>query len=185
MWPPGGPQESNQLLDLCIGQVAQLPLMAVADGLAQLGQEGQSTGCDADLDNATILDGAVALDEAAILKLVEQARDVGGARDQPGGEVQRGDLAGMFAAEQPQGIVLLRSQAVLTEEFLFQHAKAIVGAPQAEEGLLLDRIEAARRARWAWPRGRHEGRLGVATIVVQTTFVPSPPRCRGEERPLQ
>src|SRR5437588_7662708 len=51
----------------------------------------------------------------------------------------------MFAAQESQSVVLLRGKIILPEEFLFQDTEAIVGAPQAEESFLLERIKPAAR----------------------------------------
>src|SRR5262245_66001479 len=47
----------------------------------------------------------------------------------------------MFGSQQPQNVVLLRREIVLREQFFFELAKAIVGAPQVEEHLLGQRVE--------------------------------------------
>src|SRR5579884_3820751 len=66
---PGGPEQGGQLAQLRLGQVAELPQVAVADKAAQLFQQGQPRHGDADVDDAAVVGGAVAVDEAAALQL--------------------------------------------------------------------------------------------------------------------
>ena len=121
--------------------MAELAAVALAERLAHLAQQGQPRLGDADVDDAAVVGRPVALDQAALLQLVEQAGDVRGARDEPAGQVQRADLVRVVAGQQPQGVVLLRRQVVAAEQFFFQGAQPVVGPPQAEEDLLLQRIK--------------------------------------------
>ena len=50
----------------------------------------------------------------------------------------------MLGPQQPQGIVLLGGEVVLAKEGIFQGLEAVVAAPQVQEGLLLERVEAAQ-----------------------------------------
>ena len=54
-----------------------------------------------------------------------------GAREtEPGGQGQRGQFAVALAAQQPQGVVLLRRQVVAAEQLLFEHVQPVVRAPR-------------------------------------------------------
>src|SRR5437764_1454537 len=70
---PGGAQQGGQLAQLLLRQVAQLADVALAQRLAQLAQQRQARRGDADADDASVVGGALALDEAALLQPVEQA----------------------------------------------------------------------------------------------------------------
>src|SRR5262245_57347717 len=127
----GGAEQGGQVVEFLGRQVAELAGVAAADRLAQLVQQGEAGVGEADVDDAAVVGGAVARHEAALLQLVQQAGDVRGARHQPGGEVERAQLAGVDAAQQAQGVVLLRGQVEAGEQLVLQGAQAVVGAPQA------------------------------------------------------
>ena len=60
-------------------EVAELAGVALADVIRKLGEEGQAGRGDADHNGAAIVGRPGAVDELALVELVEQAGDVGGA----------------------------------------------------------------------------------------------------------
>ena len=121
----------------------------------QFAEQCQARLGDANADDTAIVAGPIALDQAALLQLVEQPRDVGSARHKPAGEIERVDLLRMSAAQEPQGVVLLRRQVMLAEEFVLEGAQAVIGAPEVEEHFLLQRVETPAFRRRACVRGCH------------------------------
>jgi hypothetical protein len=136
-------QEPDQRPQVGPAEVAELAGVAVAHRCVQLGQERQAAGRDADLDNAAVARLALTFDQAALGQVIEQARDVRGARHQPGRQRQGGQPARVLTAQQPEGVVLLRRQPPAAEQLVLEGAQAVVGAPQVQEGFLLRRVEAA------------------------------------------
>lgn len=168
MWQAGGTEEGDQVFEFFARQVAELLSVADTEWFVQLVHQSDTGRGDADMDDAPVLGGPIARDEATLLQFVEQAGDVRGAGDEAGGEIESAQRAGMFAAQQAQRVVLLRRQIVAAEQVILQGAKAVVGAPQAEERLLFQGIEAAPRPNLTrWNRA-HVSKLKVPTIVVQT-----------------
>src|ERR1051325_5972775 len=125
----------------------KLTNMALQDRLVQITQESQPRLGDTDHHNPAILGRTIALDQAALFEFVEKAGDVWGARDQPASQVQRGNLAGMLAAQKPPGVVLLGCQIMLAKELVLQRTQPIVGAPQVQEDLLFQGVESLAVAR--------------------------------------
>ena len=93
----------------------ELPGVAFLQRLVQFIQQGQPRRSDADADDAAIVSGPIAFDQSALLEFVEQARDVRRVRDEPAGEIERGNLGWVGAAQEPQGVVLLGGEVMLTE----------------------------------------------------------------------
>src|SRR5438093_810885 len=135
----GSSEQSDQVTQLFLRQVAELAFVTGADLLTQLAQQVQTGLGDANADDTTVRRGTVALDQAASLQRVEQARDVGGARHETRGQVERRQSSRPLAAEpltcsaqQPQRVVLLRCQIVATEQLLLDGAHAVVGPPEVQ-----------------------------------------------------
>jgi len=150
----GGAEEVDKRLELVAGQMAELPLVTFADRLIELLEQRQAGVGDADLYDAAVVGHALTDDEAALFKAIDEARDVGGMRDELAGEDKRGECGGMFGAEQAEGVVLLRRQLVPKKKLVLDHPQAVVGPPEIQISFLLWRIETARDA--ASGIGRHE-----------------------------
>lgn len=146
MGHPGGAKQSDKSIQVLAGQVRKLTGMAVANRLAHFVQEGQAHGRDADANNAAIVGRPVADDEAALLQLVEQPGDVGSPADETTGQVERPHGTRPFAAEQAEGVVLLRRQVVPGEQFVLERPQAIISPPEVEERFLFERVEAFARS---------------------------------------
>lgn len=170
----GGAQKGNKIAQRLGRQVAKLPRVALADRFLQIAQEGDSRDGDANTDDAAVVGGAVALDQAPFYQFIKQAGDIGSARYEPAGQVERADFSRVFATEQAQGVVLLRSQVMDGEQLVFERPQSVVRAPQAQEGLLFERVEVATGlcrmgAWWSWNQRGHIERIRLPTTVVQTS----------------
>jgi hypothetical protein len=134
-------QQRGQLPQFLRRQVAELAAVAVAHHLGQLVEQDEPARRDLHLHQAPVLFVPLPRDQPALVQAVEQAGDVGRARDQPAGQGQRRQRLGVNGAEQAQGVVLLRGQPDAGEELVLQHPQPVIGAPQIEERFLLGRIE--------------------------------------------
>src|SRR5437763_10175177 len=121
--------------------MAELPCMALAQRLLDFAQESNARFGDPDAHNPAVVVGPLAVNEAALFQLVEQPGDIWGARHKSAGEIEGVKRLRVFAAQQPQCVVLLRREIIPAEEFVFQNAQAVVGAPEVEEDLLLEGVE--------------------------------------------
>lgn len=129
------------MLQFVRAEMAELPLMAVAHGIGELVQEGNSRGCDADFNDAAVFRPAFAMDPVPFLQAIEHAGHVRSAGDEPRAHHQDRHGAGMDAAEQTEGIVLLGGQPVRGEEVVLDSFETVVRAPEMEVGLLFERVE--------------------------------------------
>src|SRR5436305_185226 len=120
--------------------------MASTDLAVQLAEQGQPARGDADRDDAAVLRRTLTGDEPPPLQLVEQPGDVRGAGDEAAGQGERGERLGVPAAQQAQGVVLLRGEVVPPEQLVLEGPQPVVSPPEVQEGLLLRRIEATNRA---------------------------------------
>ena len=141
-------------------EVADLTAGTVEDRVGQPVEQGPARVGDGDVDDAAVVVRPGPRDEAAFLQSVEQAGDVRGARDQPAREFQRPQSAGVDAAQQAQGVVLLRRQAVRAEQIVLERPQPVVGPPQVQVDFLLRRVEGP-----AW--GFHALRIIGGPEVVQ------------------
>ncbi len=130
-------QQRDELLELFLGQVAKLLLMAGLKGFVQLAQKRQARFEDADANDAAILRLAIALDQTTLLKFVEHSRDVRCARHQPGSQIERRQRARMGRPKDSQHVVLLRRKIERAEHLFLKQAQAIVRPPKIEERFLL------------------------------------------------
>ena len=92
-------RQRDQLGQLFLREVAQLPRVAIADVLVDRGQQVPPLGRQPDQHHAAVVGRTLALDQAALLELVDQPGNVGGPGNQPRGQGQRGQLAVSFAAQ--------------------------------------------------------------------------------------
>ena len=99
--------------------MAQLPLVAAADGDIELAEQFEAYGGDADLDHAAIFGAALASDEAALFELIQEARDVWCAGNEALRNGERGQWTGMLAAQKTKSVVLLGREIELAEELVF------------------------------------------------------------------
>jgi hypothetical protein len=75
---PGEAEQLDQRLKLRVAEVAQLLLVAIADGLVELLEQSQSRVGNADMDDAAVVSQAPSRDEPALLQAIDETRDVGG-----------------------------------------------------------------------------------------------------------
>src|SRR5207245_11638924 len=101
-------------------QRAELAGVTLAHRLAELTQESLAGWRDADAHDATIIRRPVTRNQAALLQLIEQARDVRRPGQEPRGQVQRTNHARIFTVQQSQGVVLLWRKVVAAEQLLFE-----------------------------------------------------------------
>ena len=65
MWPARFAEQVYEAGDLRLGQVPQLPPMAFANLVGQLGDQRRAGGRDADVDDAAVIRRALAYDPAS------------------------------------------------------------------------------------------------------------------------
>src|SRR5687767_2273744 len=111
--------------------MAELPGVTFIQRLAQRVQQLDARRSNADADDAAIVGRALARYQAALLQFVEQTRDIRCATDETGCEVKSAYWCWVIAAEQAEGVVLLRRQVVLHEQLVFQGPQSIVRPPEA------------------------------------------------------
>jgi hypothetical protein len=114
---------------------------------------------------------ALAADEKPGFEPIDQARDVRGPRDEPGGKDERGERFGGCIAEEAESVVLLGREIELGKHPFFERLEAIVGAPEVEIGLLLEGVETPRQGGFPVSGAAACGGLHlrhIAMIVVST-----------------
>jgi hypothetical protein len=110
-----GEQQSGKLAQLPGAEVAYLAAMQVADGWVEPGEEFEAVGGDMDQDSAAIGILAAAPDKSALLESVEETGDVGVAGDHAVRNFAAQQPVGR-AAEDAQGVVLIRGEIMLFEQ---------------------------------------------------------------------
>ena len=104
-------------------------------------QQRRSGRRDPHLDDAAVVGPSLAMDQPPPFEAIEQPGDVGGPRNQPGTDRERGERRRSRFVEQAQGVVLLGRQFNLGKDLLFNRFEAVERAPEIQVGLLLERIE--------------------------------------------
>jgi hypothetical protein len=120
-------------------------------GRVQLRKDLQALAGDIGFHDAAVFLFAGTGDQAARFQAIEQARDVGIARDQPAADFAAGQARGARAAQDTQNVILGAGQARSLEEGLGSAGESIGGAPESEEDLLFE-VRLGRPAasgRWA------------------------------------
>ena len=115
-------------------------------GRVELRKDLQALVGDKGFHDAAVFLFAGAGDQAAPFQAIEQARDVGIARDQPAADFAAGQARGARAAQDTQNVILGAGQARSLEEGLGSASESIGGAPESDEDLLLEVFMAATRS---------------------------------------
>ena len=180
----GSAEQPHELLQVGGRHVAQLPAAAPADVGGQRRQKLRAGSGDRHPHDAAVGREPLSPHETPPLQPIDEPRDVGGPRDEAGGQRQRGERLGRGVGQHSQRVVLLGRQAVAIEDLFLHGLEAVERPPEVEIGLLLERITATAR-----PAGRrdqqirrdnripgcssrwdHANRVGVGTSFVQTSF---------------
>ena len=113
MRPAGGSEKFDERSQLCSGEVAKLLHAAIDDPFGHLLEEGVSLGGDRNPHDPPVVSEALAADEEPGFEPVDQARDVRGPRDEPGGKDERGKRFRGRIAEEAESVVLLGREVEL------------------------------------------------------------------------
>jgi hypothetical protein len=129
------------LREFLLGDVGQLFEMVIEDGFVEFLEELQAFGGDANGDDAAVAGIALPGDRAAGFEAVEEAGDVGVARDHAFADFFAGEAVGFCEAEDSQDVVLCDGEFIGFKE-LIETAHEMVGGPhEAEEHFLLEAVE--------------------------------------------
>lgn len=125
-------KELDELRQVPVGHVAQLPTMTFLDGIGQVPQQILTDLGNPDFHHAPILGPTFTVDEPAFFEPIEHPRHIRRPGNQPGSQSQRRNRSRMSSLEQPQGVVLLCRKIVLREQLVFERLQAIIRPPQTQ-----------------------------------------------------
>lgn len=94
-----------------------------------------------DLDHSPTLGTPPSTHEAPPLELVEHPRHVRGPRDEFRPERRGRQRTRLHRSKHTEGVVLLRAESMTREDTLFEFPQTVIGPPELEIGLLLERVE--------------------------------------------
>ena len=140
-------QQINQIMQLIFGHVSELRLMTGPDLGIEFLQQRQAIRGDAHLHDAAVFRQAFAFDEFAFGEFIQHPRDIGCARHQARRQGEGRKSSGIFASQQPQDVVLLRSDIEALKQVIFQDPEPVVGPPEDEECFLRQRVKSPRAGR--------------------------------------
>lgn len=134
----GGAEQPHESLQVGGRHVAQLTAPAVDDVGGQRREKLRAGGGDRHPHDATVGREPLPPHQAPPLQPIDEPGDVRGARDEAGGQRQRGERLGRDVGEHTQGVVLLGRKTVPIENFLLDGLEAIERSPEVEVGLLFE-----------------------------------------------
>lgn len=129
------PQQKRQLPELFRGKAVQLPSMQFLHRLIEVLKNPESVRSDARLHNASVLFFPPARDQATRFHAVQQARDIGIARDEPAADLAAGKGALARAPQDAQDVVLRHGKATRLEQRVDSAGEGIGGPQQADKDL--------------------------------------------------
>ena len=132
--------------------MAELLFVQFVDWSVELFEDLEAGRRNASLDNAAVLCLPLPRDEAALFHAVEEAGQVGVARDHAIADALAGKAVGSSAAQDAQDVVLSAGQAVLLDQVVGLLAEAIGDAQQGDKEPGLEAAGGAFRS----GKGLHE-----------------------------
>jgi hypothetical protein len=141
MGPPRFFKQRDELPEAGLWHMTELPRMTAADRLIERLEQLKTGIGYPNFDDAAVLGRSIPADQSTLFQFVQQSRNVGSPRDESLRQHQGLQALGVFATQEAQGVVLLRSQVDCLEELILFDAEAVVGSPKMEKRLLLQRIE--------------------------------------------
>ena len=130
-------QQEQQLAQLFLRKVAQLFAMEFPHGLIEVAENPQAFRRDACLHDAPVLDFARARDQSARFHAVEQARDVGVARDQPATDFAASQAASPAPRRMRRMLYCAPERPAGLQQCLGPAGEGIRGPKQADKDLAL------------------------------------------------
>ena len=145
----GSFEQADQPLKLRFRQMAQLPLVHLAHRFGQRVKQIRPPYVKCNVDDTQTQRLTLPSEVPSRLKARDNAGDVGGLGNQAVLQFEGWHGSGMGFGQQAEQVVLLGCEFHGAEDFVLERLELVVGSPEMQEGLLLQRIE-----RWSSDLGR-------------------------------